>query len=272
MSASSAAWSFSACDTSGPCVQGAQWRTGVRAQGQDKQLVDGGLRSLALLSSGASVRELQQLGQAALSVGSSASGTLTRHAVTMIVECPKASSLHLGLRPLGDEISPLRSSVCKATLHETVEQSRVTRCDAPRLGEPCQGLPAPGTVVGLLTRTQMHFALKLQTSLSQGSAFLTSATVGRVLFVGRSSCPFLRARLLAAFSLSAALLSRSFRTACQLPIAHMTVQLRNECTCSSSFSFCRSTASEAFFFDQVNSLCCFFQAFSACIHRSCCKT
>ena len=178
-------------------------------------------------------------------VGSSASGTLTRHAVTMIVECPKASSLHLGLRPLGDEISPLRSSVCKATLHETVEQSRVTRCDAPRLGEPCQGLPAPGTVVGLLTRTQMHFALKLQTSLSRVGLSYERDCWPRSL-CRPPSCPFLRARLLAAFSLSAALLSRSFRTACQLPIAHMTVQLRNECTCSSSFSSCRSTSSEAF--------------------------
>ena len=44
----------------------------------------------------------------------------------------------------------------------------------------------------------MRFMLTLQTSLSQGSAFLTSAAVGRVLFVGPPLVPE-RSRSLSAF-------------------------------------------------------------------------
>ena len=121
---------------------------GGTSQGHDEQLVDGGLPSLVLLQAGLRFESCSSWAEKPCRLlGFRDLNTPCSH----YVECPKASSFHLGLRPLGDEVSPLRSSVCKATLHETAEQSRVTRCDAPRLGGSCQGLPAPGTAVGLLT-------------------------------------------------------------------------------------------------------------------------
>ena len=145
MSASSAAWSFPSCDSSGPCVQA----PGVRAKGRTNS---------SLMEASHLLRSFKRgFGSRVAAAGpSSPVGRLLgfrdlNTPCSHYVECLKASSFHLGLRPLGDEVSPLRSSVCKATLHETAEQSRVTRCDAPRLGGSCQGLPAPGTAVGLLT-------------------------------------------------------------------------------------------------------------------------